>query len=80
MHVPQVPNHVAMNAALNMVNNQGPGGMMMGMNAPQASFPANLPRMGNNSNDGVQGNVSLEIMQSFMRRNADGSGNANPQT
>ncbi|KAF9565425.1 hypothetical protein CPC08DRAFT_759610 [Agrocybe pediades] len=83
MNAPQLSAHGTMNAALNtMANSQGPGpGMMMGMNAPQASFPATLPRMGNNTNEGnVPGNVSLEMMQSFIRRNADGSGNANLQT
>ncbi|KAF8958331.1 hypothetical protein BDZ97DRAFT_1842175 [Flammula alnicola] len=37
-------NHANMNAVLNMMNAQGPNGMMMGMNGPQPPIPASLPR------------------------------------
>jgi len=71
-----------MNAALNMINNnQMPASVMMGMNASQAvPFPAMLPRMGPGSNENSQGNVSLEMLQSFIQRNANNGGNVNPQT
>ena len=62
-----------MNAALRLMSN--PGGQGLNMNEPPG-----FPRPGaNNVLGGVQGNLSYEMLQSFMQRNADGGMSMNQQ-
>ncbi|KAF8149812.1 hypothetical protein B0H34DRAFT_731258 [Crassisporium funariophilum] len=64
-------NHGNMNASMGMMANQGGPGMGVG---PLPGLP---PSPNNNVNvpGGVQGNLSYEMLQSFMQRNADGGVN-----
>ena len=53
-----------------------PGAQGLNMNVPPG-----FPRPGtNNVLGGVQGNLSYEMLQSFMQRNADGGMNVNQQS
>ena len=63
-----------MNAALRAMSNPGVQGLNMNM-------PPGFTRPGtNNVLSGGQGNVSYEMLQSFVRRNTDGGMNMNQQS
>ncbi|KAF8802424.1 hypothetical protein BYT27DRAFT_7260966 [Phlegmacium glaucopus] len=69
----EMQNHANMNATLRAMSN--PGGQGLNMNGPPG-----FPRPGtNNMLGGVQGNLSYEMLQSFMQRNADGGMSMNQQ-
>lgn len=53
----------------------------LGAQGPNMNLPAGFPRPGpSNALGGVQGNVSYEMLQSFMQRNADGGMSMNQQS
>lgn len=68
-------------SAQSALNAQNANAMMMATNAPQASVPAALPRMGLNNAGSAVPNLStnFDMMQSFMSRNAENGMNMNPQ-
>lgn len=62
----EIQNHTAMNAAVRVMGNLGGQG-------PNMNVPPGFPRPSTNSAlGGIQGNLSYEMLQSFMQRNADG--------
>lgn len=63
-----------MGAALRAMSNPGAQGLNM-------NVPPGFPRPGpNNALGGVQGNLSYEMLQSFMQRNPDGGMSVNQQS
>lgn len=63
-----------MGPALRAMSNPGIQGLNM-------NVPPGFSRPGpNNALGGVQGNLSYEMLQSFMQRNADGGMNMNQQS
>ncbi|PPQ96240.1 hypothetical protein CVT26_005567 [Gymnopilus dilepis] len=71
------PKHANMNAVMNMMNtsaNQNPNPFM----ATQPSF-GSTTRLTANLPGAVPGNVSYEMLQSFVQRNSDLGSNMNPQ-